>query len=894
MNAVEPAVPPPPPTRPRPTFFEPPACAYPSAAESIADTEDDDHVVGGPTIAFSRGTAMQPPRAPGLAPTIGRSIMTPVTAPLATTTRRSTSSPLGDTLGAGYSLGGGLNTPASNFGITPLALPQATNTIEMADLAGDLSDAWSDSTATSLAVVPSETDDTELPSPPDGYYDEDLENKSSNTLENRTPNHHQDPMSSCAAGFPHPVDELYQQHPALPDDLRDPLQPQNFRPPQFLTQHNLEAPHLPSIGEVSDLVDSSASQEPKVSMMHCLGRGTFAAAWLVSVENPPASWRIPKSQQGKRTIECVMKIPDGSSQHRQVAMKASEHEGRLLQRLNHPNIVQFVGFNDSSSNLFIEHCAEGDLHDMIERQTAARTKHERRMHRRSHGASMQSLVVMHDPHADVAEDMNIAEASPLCPALDRFEPAHNPPHQVPSRGLEESFVIIVVLQLAEALRYLHVEAGIVHRDVKPKNVFINTEGRLILGDFGVAVETGKPTRDQHTGSLKFPTISAASFVGTASYAAPELFDNQPFDGRVDVWALGCIAYELMSGGVRAFGGNSVPDIICRVCSGDRQRVSPATTGYSARLCDAVERMLEPEAENRPTAEDILNLWSPDEVQDALKRSAFDAMHAAALASPRGFATLGDGCLVSPRAGVGRMNVVHLAASAIPSMSLLPLVHSNGTTATSATDHQSSESQPPGRRVSYPTLQITYDDGAHVLSGGSGSALQPPQRRMLRREVLAQQQIAAERAHQLAMLQNATTSGYIVESPMVPPPAAQIHRATSLKQRRQHLRQTSGGAGSPLLPIESAGGMAEAGPLTHSSSGAAGEPRPPRHHAITWSTEDGADLSSPAAGGGQSRVVQPPAALLPRTPLSPMPAPFNRVRHGGPVPMPRQRTASPTG
>jgi serine/threonine protein kinase len=86
------------------------------------------------------------------------------------------------------------------------------------------------------------------------------------------------------------------------------------------------------------------------------------------------------------------------------------------------------------------------------------------------------------------------------------------------------------------LEHLH-QAGIVHRDLKPANIFLSDDGRLKLGDFGLARDLGavRLTIDGQT-------------VGTAKYLAPEQAMAKPnIDGRTDLYALGCILFELIAG-----------------------------------------------------------------------------------------------------------------------------------------------------------------------------------------------------------------------------------------------------------------------------------------------------------------------------------------------------------
>ena len=99
--------------------------------------------------------------------------------------------------------------------------------------------------------------------------------------------------------------------------------------------------------------------------------------------------------------------------------------------------------------------------------------------------------------------------------------------------LTESIVIDFFHQMTQGTAYIH-DKKILHRDLKPSNIFISSDQNLKIGDFGIA-------------KLRNHTISMAStLVGSDIYIAPEVFGRMPYNEKADVWALGCILYELAS------------------------------------------------------------------------------------------------------------------------------------------------------------------------------------------------------------------------------------------------------------------------------------------------------------------------------------------------------------
>ncbi len=104
--------------------------------------------------------------------------------------------------------------------------------------------------------------------------------------------------------------------------------------------------------------------------------------------------------------------------------------------------------------------------------------------------------------------------------------------------LEATFVLRVVREIATALGYAH-SKGFVHRDVKPDNILLHDDGTAALTDFGIARASDSATRMTRTGSV----------IGTPYYMSPEQARGRPLDGRADLYSLGVVLYEMLTGGV---------------------------------------------------------------------------------------------------------------------------------------------------------------------------------------------------------------------------------------------------------------------------------------------------------------------------------------------------------
>jgi Tol biopolymer transport system component len=125
----------------------------------------------------------------------------------------------------------------------------------------------------------------------------------------------------------------------------------------------------------------------------------------------------------------------------------------------------------------------------------------------------------------------------------------------------------IARQIAEALEAAH-EQGIIHRDLKPANIKLRPDGTVKVLDFGLA-KAMEPAPGSSSSLSMSPTITtpamtqAGMILGTAAYMSPEQAKGRPADARSDVWALGCVLYEMFTGR-RAFPGNDVAEVLASV------------------------------------------------------------------------------------------------------------------------------------------------------------------------------------------------------------------------------------------------------------------------------------------------------------------------------------------
>jgi len=158
--------------------------------------------------------------------------------------------------------------------------------------------------------------------------------------------------------------------------------------------------------------------------------------------------------------------------------------------------------------------------------------------------------------------------------------------------------IRIARQIADALEYAH-ERGIIHRDLKPANVKVTNDDAVKVLDFGLAKALeGDPSSIDISTS---PTISRMAtmqgvLLGTAAYMSPEQAKAKPVDRRADIWAFGCVLYEMLTG-KQAFTGETVTDTLASIIKEEPDwKLLPAATPMRVRVL--LQRCLQKDPKQR--------------------------------------------------------------------------------------------------------------------------------------------------------------------------------------------------------------------------------------------------------------------------------------------------------
>lgn len=192
-------------------------------------------------------------------------------------------------------------------------------------------------------------------------------------------------------------------------------------------------------------------------------------------------------------------------------------------------------------------------------------------------------------HTNIAGIYGLEESSAMRALVLEFVDGPTLADRIAHGPLAIDEALAVARQIADALEAAH-DQGIVHRDLKPSNIKLRPDGIVKVLDFGLAKALDHPSAAAVDATVS-PTITspalthAGIILGTAAYMSPEQARGRAADRRSDLWAFGCVLYEILTG-VRAFGGSDVSDSLAAVI-----RDEPDWKALPQRTPVAIRRLL---------------------------------------------------------------------------------------------------------------------------------------------------------------------------------------------------------------------------------------------------------------------------------------------------------------
>jgi serine/threonine protein kinase/Tol biopolymer transport system component len=299
----------------------------------------------------------------------------------------------------------------------------------------------------------------------------------------------------------------------------------------------------------ASLLDRPAADHPSVMQMLTIGSqiGVFRIDSLLGVGGMGEVYR---ARDTKLNRDVAIKTLPPAFANDPDRLARFKREAQVLASLNHPNIATIHGFEDSSG-----------VHALV---------------------------------------LELVEGPTVADRLQKGRP-------------EVGEALGIAKQIADALEAAH-EQGIIHRDLKPANIKVRDDGTVKVLDFGLAKLVEPPgvvqafrvagpggPEDPHYASqsptITTPAMTAAGMIlGTAAYMSPEQARGRPADKRSDIWAFGCVLYEILTGN-RAFDGEDVSDTLAAILRAEPEW-SALPAGIDSRLAVLLRRCLEKDSRKR--------------------------------------------------------------------------------------------------------------------------------------------------------------------------------------------------------------------------------------------------------------------------------------------------------
>uniref|UniRef100_A0A8B9XNJ6 non-specific serine/threonine protein kinase n=1 Tax=Bos mutus grunniens TaxID=30521 RepID=A0A8B9XNJ6_BOSMU len=153
---------------------------------------------------------------------------------------------------------------------------------------------------------------------------------------------------------------------------------------------------------------------------------------------------------------------------------------------------------------------------------------------------------------------------------------------------QEDQILDWFVQICLALKHVH-DRKILHRDIKSQNIFLTRDGTIQLGDFGIARV------------LNSTVELARTCIGTPYYLSPEICENKPYNNKSDIWALGCVLYEMCTL-KHAFEAGNMKNLVLKIISGS---FPPVSLHYSYDLRSLLSQLFKRNPRDRPSVNSIL-------------------------------------------------------------------------------------------------------------------------------------------------------------------------------------------------------------------------------------------------------------------------------------------------
>ncbi|PHJ21233.1 nek kinase [Cystoisospora suis] len=297
---------------------------------------------------------------------------------------------------------------------------------------------------------------------------------------------------------------------------------------------------------------------------------------------------VRDKKTGKLFVTKEIKLGLLTPEQRQDALK----EATILQDVSaHPNVIAYVSSHlepkKQTLHMLIEYADGGDLDQQIQ---------------------LRRNLLDEQLEAHLKQDAEPVGTQPI--DLKPYTPLF----------FKEEHVLLVFVQAVAGLHHLH-SGDILHRDIKSQNIFLSSDGLIKLGDFGIARQLNKDK-------------VAKTYVGSPCYMSPELYKRDPYNYKSDIWALGCVLYELCCLR-KPFQGPNIVVLAMQITQNPPpSHLDSPPDLYPPALHQLASRMLQVDPAARPDTREILAMpYIVKSIKKLIKRALNTWMCCTALLIP---------------------------------------------------------------------------------------------------------------------------------------------------------------------------------------------------------------------------------------------------------------------
>ena len=198
----------------------------------------------------------------------------------------------------------------------------------------------------------------------------------------------------------------------------------------------------------------------------------------------------------------------------------------------------------------------------------------------------ENIVKYYDSFTD-NESFNIIME--FCEGLDLRKFINE--HKKSNDFIKKDIIYHIILEISNGIKEIH-KKNLVHRDLKPDNIFLNADLKVKIGDFGIAKK------------LNNANEYAKTHTGTMLYMAPEIINGEKYNNKVDIWALGCIIHELCTLNF-CFESQSLTDLIKKINQSQHEKINQKL--YGEDMQNLIDSLLNKNYKKRPSIDEVIKL-----------------------------------------------------------------------------------------------------------------------------------------------------------------------------------------------------------------------------------------------------------------------------------------------